>query len=231
MPQKSFHFHLMQPPPILVIHTHSSEGRAAPPPPPTMYPFRNSETTIKPFYPKPCSLLSRVFFCSINFCCFTVFTTLLPPSSSSFFSLSLFFFSWWTDPHCDRSTSNIQYHFWKGTGRERRTKDVPEPSNYSFKSRIKHTWATHCVPFPFSQQPHSTQTSEVLCSQGRNRKTTKIFCNWQKGKIKQKKRMCCKHLCPAGQRKFVFHFPNSEEQRQIRTYSTTTCGHPFPPSR
>ena len=66
---------------------------------------------------------------------------------------------------------------------------------------------------------------------GATQKDYKDILQLAEGKETTRKRMCCKHLCPARQRKFAFHFPNSQEQSQIRTYSTSTCTDPsLPPS-
>lgn len=196
-----------------------------------MHPLKNSESTTKPFYPEPCTLLSRVFFCSINFCCLTVLAQ--PSSSHSPHPPPLFFFFVWTDPHCDRSTSNIQSLFWKGTGKREKgggrgregmfpnlpTAPLTTGSN-TFGPRtasLSHT--------PNSLIPH--KPGKPSAPRGETQKDYKDIL--QRGKRQEEKMMCCKQLCPTWQRMFAFHFPNSQEQSQIRTYSTTTCIHCFPP--
>lgn len=175
-----------------------------------MHPFKNSEPTIKPFYPELCTLLSRVFFCSINFCCLSVHTG---PSSPHPPPPLLFFFCVWTDPHCNKSTFNIQSLFWKETGkREKRggqggqgmfpnlpispsragsSTEVPSNPNYS---------AILCALHPFPMYPaaslHTNQSSPLL-PRKKYSKTTKMFCNWQKGKRQQEKACVVNTLCPA----------------------------------
>lgn len=204
-----------------------------------MHPFKISEPTIKPFYPELCTLLSRVFFCSINFCCLSVHTG--PSSPHPPPPLSLFFLCGL--PHIaigQHSTSSPfsgrrqekerkgEGQGWQGMfpnlptspSRAGSSTEVPSNPNYS---------AILCALHPFPMYPATslyTNQSSPLLPRKKHSKTTKMFCNWQKGKRQQEKGCVVNTLCPAWHRKFTCIFPNSQEQSRIRTYSTTMCIHP-----